>query len=242
MKLTVAVGVGAGLALLAGCSPNFGAPKPIPYQALALDVPAGASADSVASIVRGSSAGLVLLAGPADSAWFGQVARATNLKLSGPTRTPPALRMAFLAGKPVGDTTLTLPVQGGRPLVMHDALYEPRKNRHLDLMMVQIDTASPASAVARALLTYVATDVNQNSPVVLGLIAPNRAIADSVAQLIRPIFVDVRECGGNQGDSAVAAPVRVLYGPETQIYCDEARLLPGTGTPVYARVTLGQKP
>jgi len=240
MKLTVAVGV--GLVLLAGCAANYGAPKPIPYRALALDVPAGASADSVASIVRGAAAELVLLASPADSAWFATVARGANLRLSGPTRTPPPLRMAFLAGKPVGDTTLTLPVQGGRPLVLHDALYEPRKNRHLDLMMVQIDTGSAANQVARALLTYVATDVMQNAPVVLGLLAPNPALADSVAQLIRPIFLDVRECGGGKGGPAMAAPVRVLYGPETQIYCDEASLLSGTGTPVFARVTLGQKP
>ncbi len=240
MKRTLAVGV--GLVLLAGCSATYGQPKPIPYKALAMNVPAGARADSVASVVRGSAAGLVLLASPADSAWFVTVARATNLRLSGPTKTPPALRMAFLAGKPVGDTTLILAVAGGRPAVLHDALYQPRKNRNLDLMMVQIDTGSAASQVAGALLKYVATDVMQNAPVVLGLIAPSAAVADSVAQLIRPIFVDVRECGGGKGTEAAAAPVRLLYGPETQIYCDEARALTAIGTPVLASVTLGVKP
>ncbi len=240
MKRTVAVGV--GLVLLAGCASTYGQPKPIPYTALALDVPAGASADSVASIVRGGAAGLVLVAAPADSAWFGAVARGANLRLSGPTRTPPALRLAFLAGKPVGDTTLSLPVPGGRPLLLHDALYEPRKNRHLDLMMVQVDTATPANQAAGALLKYVATDVMQNAPVVLGLIAPNAATADSVARLIRPVFVDVGTCDGATARAANAAPIRLLYGPETQIYCTDARVLPGLGTPVYAQVTLGVKP
>ncbi len=240
MKRTLVVGV--GLVLLAGCASTYGQPKPIPYKALALNVPAGARADSIASIVRGSAAGLVLLASPADSGWFASVARAANLRLSGPTRTPPARRMAFLAGKPVGDTTVSLSLQGGRTVLLHDALYQPRKNRNLDLMMVQIDTGSSATQVAGALLKYVATDVMQNAPVVLGLIAPTGAAADSVAQLIRPIFVDVRECGGGKGTEAAMAPVRLLYGPETQISCDEARALTAIGTPVLASVTLGVKP
>ncbi len=240
--MTRIAAVGVGLVLLAGCASTYGQPKPIPYTALALDVPAGASADSVAAIVRGAAAGLVLVAAPADSAWFATVARSANLRLSGPTRTPPALRMAFLAGKPVGDTTLSVPVAGGRPLVLHDALYEPRKNRHLDLMMVQVDTGTAASGAAGALLKYVATDVMQNAPVVLGLIAPSAATADSVARLIRPVFVDVGSCDGANAAAANAAPVRMLYGPETQIYCTAARVLPGLGTPVFAQVTLGVKP
>jgi hypothetical protein len=240
MKRMVAVGV--SLVLLAGCAATYGQPKPIPYSALALAVPAGARADSVAGLVRGTSAGLVLLAAHADSAWFSNVARASGLRLSGPTRTPPGLRMAFLAGKPVGDTTLTLPVSGGRPVLLHDALYGPRKNRHLDLMMMQVDSGTSASGAAGALLKYVATDVMQNAPMVLGLLAPNTAVADSVARLIRAVYADVRDCDGSTAEAAAAAPVRVLYGPSTQIYCDTARLVSGVGTPVLARITLGVKP
>jgi len=236
------VGVGVSLVLLAGCAATYGQPKPIPYSALALSAPAGARADSVAGVVRGASAGLVLLAAPADSAWFSSVARAANLRLSGPTRTPPPLRMAFLAGKPVGDTTLALAVPGGRPVLLHDALYAPRKNRHLDLMMMQVDTGTSANGAAGALLKYVATDVMQNAPMVLGLVTPSKAVADSVARLVRAVYADVRDCDGSTAAAAAAAPVRVLYGPSTQIYCDTARLVSGVGTPVLARITLGVKP
>lgn len=240
MKRMVVVGV--SLVLLGGCAANYGQPKPIPYSALALSAPAGAPADSVAALVRASAAGLVLLAAPADSAWFSTVARGANLRLSGPTRTPPALRMAFLAGKPVGDTTLSLPVAGGRPVLLHDALYAPRKKRNLDLMMMQIDTGTSASGAAGALLKYVATDVMQNAPMILGLVAPSTAVADSVARLVRAVYADVRDCDGSAAAAAAAAPVRVLYGPSTQIYCDTARLVSGVGSPVLTRITLGVKP
>lgn len=224
-------------AMLGGCAMRV---RPLSYRTLALDVPAGVSADSVASTVRRSAGDLALIASAGDSAWFAAVARGAALHLSGPSRTPP-LRLAILGGKPVGDTTLTLAVQGGRPLTVHDALYQPAKNRHLDLMVVRMDTATPAQGAARALLTYVATDVMQSAPVVLGLLAPSAAVADSVARLIRPVFLDVRECGGGSGAPAAAAPMRVFYGPETLIRCDEGRLLTGAGEPVFARFTIGAK-
>lgn len=259
MSLRSVVRAVAALALAGStaCAAGMGGGgKPMSYRALALSVPVGASADSVASIVRQAMGDLVLIVSPADSAWFTQVARGTSLHLSGPTGPAP-VRMGFLAAKPVGDTTLTLNVSGGRPLLVHDALYQPSKNRHVDLMLVRIDTGTSAAAAAHSLLTYVATDVMQNAAVVLGLVAPSPAIADSVAARIRPIFVDVRDCAPPQGANttastgattpanpalaAAAAPVHVLYGPETLVRCEEARVLPGVGTPVFTRFTVGYK-
>jgi hypothetical protein len=230
----------AAAALSACAGGRIGGGGPLQYRALVFGAPAGASADSVASVVRQSAGDLVLIVSPGDSAWFAGVARGTTLHLSGPSGQPP-LRLGFLAGKPVGDTTLTLPVAGGRPLLVHDALYQPQKHRYVDLMLVRVDSATSANAAARALLTYVATDVMQNAAVVLGLVAPSTAIADSVATAIRPLFVDARQCGDGKNPAPIIAPVHVLFGPETMIRCDEVRLLTAVGSPVFARFTIGAK-
>lgn len=240
MKLTTMAAVLA-LAGTTACAGVIGGGKPLSYRALALDVPAGVSGDSVAHLVRAAAGDLVLLASPADSAWFTAAARGAKLQLSGPTELP-GLRLGFLAMKPVGDTTLTLPVENGPALLMHDALYQPRKKQSVDLMMVRMDTNTPARFAAHALLTYVAANVSQGAAVVMGLVAPTPAAADSVAQLIRPIFMDVRDCAGETAAAVAAAPVRVLYGPDTIIRCDQARALAGAGRPVFAHFIIGEQP
>jgi hypothetical protein len=35
--------------------------------------------------------------------------------------------------------------------------------------------------------------------------------------------------------------VRLFYGPETIIRCDDARLIAGSGAPVYAHFTIGAR-
>ena len=66
--------------------------------------------------------------------------------------------IAFLAGKPVGDTTLTVAVQGGSPLLIHDALYEVEKDRFVDLMAVRAEAGTPTREAVRALLGYLGSE------------------------------------------------------------------------------------
>ncbi len=229
-------------AATAGCAAGgYGGGSPLEYRAVALNVPAGASADSVAAVVRQAAADLALVVAPADSSWFMTAARAANLHLSGPTRGD-HVRLGFLAMKPTGDTTLTLSLPGGKTMLLHDALYQPRKNRYVDLMLARVDSGAGAQDVAHALLTYAATDVMQNAGVILGMMTRPQAVEDSVAGLIRAVFVDLRQCAGTTGTAANAGPIRIFYGPETNIRCDDARLLPHAGAPVYAHFTLGAKP
>lgn len=211
----------AGL-LLAGCAVNLGGPKPIDYHALALDVPAGTSAADVASTIKQVGANLVLVSAVADSSWFAEVGSQTGLTLSGPGRAG-SLGLAFLAAKPVGDTTPTLPVANAGPITLHDALYQPQKQRYLDLLQAHIPGGT-AHDVAQALLKYVAADVMSNSAVVLAMAGPDMALVDSVATLIRPVFLDARDC--MKKGEAVAA-VRLMYGPETRARCTEAQVVGG---------------
>lgn len=246
--------------LAAACAPGMGGGPPLEYRMVALDVPAGVPADSVAGAVRAATADLALVAARADSAWFAAVARAAGLQLTGPGRMTP-VRLGFLGMKPVGDTTVTLTLPGGRLLPVFDALYQPRKHRSVDLMLARVDTGMAAQAVAGALVKYFSTDVSQGAALVLGVLSPSAAVTDSIASRVRAIFVDLRQCGipiptedrTAAQDSAAAraavanraaaagASIRLFYGPETTIRCDEARLIAGPGAPVYAHFTIGAK-
>jgi hypothetical protein len=144
--------------------------------------------------------------------------------------------------KPTGDTTVTLKLTGGRNLVLHDALYQPSKHRYVDLMLAHADSGAGASDIARSLLTYAASDVMQNAAVIMGMITRPPAVADSVALLVRAVYVDLRQCADSTAAPANTGPIRVFYGPETNIRCDEARLLPNAGAPVYAHFTIGARP
>ncbi len=242
-------------AATAGCAGGLGGGSPLVYRAIALDLSAPEPADSVGAVVRQAAADLALVAAPADSAWFAAAARAANLHLSGPIAAANT-RLAFLAMKPTGDTTVTVKLASGRNLVLHDALYQPQKKRYVDLMLARADSGAAASEIARSLLTYAAGDVMQNAAVIMGLITRPAAVADSVAALIPAVYVDLRRCTGagtaaagagvaaaNTGvAAATSGAIRVFYGPETNIRCDDARLLPNAGAPVYAHFTIGAKP
>ncbi|MBX6363087.1 MAG: hypothetical protein IRZ00_04405 [Gemmatimonadetes bacterium] len=229
-------GVVLAAVVAAGCAVRVGGSKPLDYHVLALDAPDGASAQQVAETIQRASAQLVLLSARADSAWFADVARRSNLTLSGPGRSG-AVRLGFLAGKPVGDTTLSRPLPGGA-ITIQDALYQPEKDRYVDLMLVRADSGA-ARDIAHALLTYVASDVMQNASLVLGLAGPNPAVLDSVSSIVRPAFSDVRDCrDGANGLGGTS--LRVLYGPVTQVQCDVARRLEGPGAPLYAQIVVGR--
>ena len=229
------------LAATAGCAGTMGGGSPLVYRAIALNLPTAVPADSVGSIVRQSTADLALVAAPSDSAWFAAAARAANLHLSGPIAAGNT-RLGFLAMKPTGDTTVTLKLSGGHNLVLHDALYQPSKHRYVDLMLARADSGTAASEIARSLLTYAASDVMQNAAVIMGMITRPPAVTDSVAALVRAVFVDLRQCADSTAARANTGQIRVFYGPETNIRCDEARLLPNAGAPVYAHFTIGAKP
>ncbi|HET9983825.1 MAG TPA: hypothetical protein VFQ38_09570 [Longimicrobiales bacterium] len=230
----------AGAALVAvvvaGCAVRVGGSKPLNYHVLAVDAPSGASAAQVAEAIQHANAQLVLVSARADSTWFADVARRSNLTLSGPGSSG-AVRLGFLAGKPVGDTTLARKLPGGA-ITIQDALYQPEKERYVDLMLVRADSGS-ARDIAHALLTYVASDVMQNASLVLGLAGPNPVVLDSVSSIVRPAFSDVRDC--RQGATDIGpSPLRVLYGPVSQVQCDAVRRLEGPGTPLYAQIVVGR--
>lgn len=257
MRLTT-VAVLLGLAA-AGCAAGMGGGPPLQYRIVALDVPAGVPSDSVAATLRASTAELGLVAARADSAWFISTARTAGLQLTGPGRMTP-VRLAFMGLKPVGDTTVTLSLGGGRVLTIFDALYQPEKHRSVDLMLARVDTGIAAQVVSNALVKYFSTDVSQGAALILGVIAP-AAVSDSIAARVRAIFVDTRQCGvplpiegrpatpdtattrraAASQTAATSGSVRLFYGPETLIRCDDARLIAGAGAPVYAHFTIGAR-
>ncbi len=224
-------------AALSACAVNLGGPKPIDYNALAIDVGAGTTAAQAAASVKQAGANLVLVSATADSAWFAELARQTGLVLSGPGRAD-SLGLAFLAAKPVGDTTATLAVANAAPVTLHDALYQPQKERYLDLLEVHIPGGS-AHDVAQALLRYVASDVMSASAVVLAMTSPDPALADSVATLIRPAFLDARDCMKKRASTSA---VRLMYGPETRTRCTDAEVvaIPWTGAAVSAQLVVAR--
>ncbi|MBI4544066.1 MAG: hypothetical protein HY703_02595 [Gemmatimonadetes bacterium] len=222
--------------LLLGCAVRLGGPGPVEYATLALDAGKGAPASAVAGQIRAAEARLVLLAATADSTWFAQVADQVGLELSGPGAAG-SVSLAFLAGTPVGDTTIWLTVAPERRLAVHDALYRVDKSRFLDLLAVRVDSAADVRAAMRALLSYVATDVMNEAAVVLAVQLADPAAGDSVAALLRPPFEDVAACAGEQERAAASrAGMRLFYGPQLRVRCQTARLLSGERGSVLARL------
>lgn len=228
----------AAAGLAAGCAIRLGGPKPVEYRTVAFDAGARTPPADVASLIRQADANLVLLAAAADSAWFGAVAREADLRLSGPGAAGD-ISFAFLAGEPVGDTTLVLPVEGGGEIVVHDALYQVDERRYLDLLAVRFSADAVPRAAVRSLLDYIATDVMQESAVVLAVDAPYAGTADSITDLLSPAFTDARSCLADDG--ATTAPsdwgMRLLFGPQYKLRCEEARPIGDQG-PLLVRLIL----
>lgn len=210
-----------GALLIGACAAPFGGSRPLETRTLVVHADPGADPDAVAGAVRAAGPRAVFLASPGDADWFDHVAGASRLHLSGPA-VMGDLRLAFLGPEPVGDTTHQLAYDGGT-LTIQDALYEIRGDRFLDLLAFRIPDDARVRPAIGALLSYVATDVDNAAAVVMAVVVPNAAVADSVTRMLAPAYFDVQRC---ERASAVAAgdgtQVRLYYGPAARMYCTDA--------------------
>src|SRR5262245_24033108 len=131
------------LLLAAGCAVRLGGPRPVQYDTVAIQFEPGTSVADAAARLREWSADLALIATREDTSWVRALAEQTQLVSTRPGRAGD-YTLAFLAFKPVGDTTLTLNVEGGGNIRLHDALYQVDKYRKLDLMTAIINPGTGA--------------------------------------------------------------------------------------------------
>lgn len=251
----------AGAALLAAltlgaCAVNMGAPKEIPLATVALRADEGAAPAEAAAAIREGGARTALLVSTGDEAWFGAVAEAAGLHLSGPARTDDGLGLAFLGLEPLGDTAIDLRYDG-RTFTVQDALYDLDDRRFLDLLAFEVGDAADARPLIAALLSYVATDVDATAAVVMAVAVPSPAVGDSVARMLSPGFEDALRCraggtspAGSNGagtagagaDAELRDGVRLFYGPEARIFCRSAEAgdVPA-GDRVRASLVMGRR-
>lgn len=239
---------------LGACAVNMGAPKEIPLATVALRADEGAAPAEAAAAIREGGARTALLVSTGDEAWFGAVAEAAGLHLSGPARTDDGLGLAFLGLEPLGDTAIDLRYDG-RAFTVQDALYDLDDRRFLDLLAFEVRDAADARPLIAALLSYVATDVDATAAVVMAVAVPSAAVGDSVARMLSPGFEDALRCrsggtspAGSNGagaagaDAALRDGVRLFYGPEARIFCRgaEAGDVPA-GDRVRASLVMGRR-
>lgn len=221
---------------LPGCAIRLGGTQPEEYRVAAVLPEAGAEPASVAERIRRTKADIAFVIGPGDSAWFSAVAAGTALHLSGPGRSG-ELGIAFLAGEALGDTTVSLAVDGGAEITVQDALYRVDDTRYLDLMALHLPAGVEARAAARALLAYIATDVMKDAAVVLAVAADSPAQAGELARHLEPALLGEGSCEGS--DVAPAdPPARLLYGPALQIRCSSVRQLEGAPAALLAEMVV----
>jgi hypothetical protein len=226
--------------LIGGCAAGMGAPRDIDMPIAALNVGPDAAPAAVAATVRAADARAVFLAAPRDSAWFSGVAAATEMQLSGPTHAG-GIRMAFLGPEPVGDTTLVLEYEGGG-LMIQDALYEIRDERYLDLIAFRIEPGMPVGEAVAALLSYVATDVDNVAAVAMAVAVPDAATGESVARMLGPAYFDALRCGGDDAVAPAGEHVRLFYGPAARMFCESARSeATAAGDLIRAQLVMGRR-
>lgn len=231
----------AALTLIAAaCAMNVGGQRDIDLSAVALRAAPDAAPADVAGSLVAADADVALITGTMDSAWLAAVAQSTGLTVSGPAASGD-LTMAFLAGEPLGDTTVVLSHEHGR-LTIHDALYEVRKERYLDLMVLRLDDPAAARSAIGALLQYMATDVMNAAAVVMAVHVPSAAAGDSVARMLSPAYFDAIRCEPGLAPPSDRAGIRLFYGPEARAYCRSASVDAQTiGDVTRARLTLGRR-
>jgi len=222
---------------MTACAVRLGGSGPVEYSTLAVDFSSTTTPEQAAAMIRQNNARLVLMSTPRDTGWVSAVASASGLTSTRPG-TVDNTTLAFLAWKPVGDTTHTVSVPGGGRIRLHDALYEIEKNRHIDLMTVVFDPNTNVREGVRALLGYIATDVSSNVPVVLAVYSPNTAVSDSVAAVTRAAWAVAADCSAkSSADGASRNMVmRLFYFPAARIRCLDARTIDAPGAPVAARL------
>ena len=205
---------------IAGCAVGLRGPSDIPITAVAIRATSDAGADAVGAALVEAEADVALITAPADSAWIASVAGIAELTVSGPATTADGA-MAFLAGEPVGDTTIVLTHDEGSLTVL-DALYEVEDDRFLDLLVFRIDDAATARPAIAALLQYMATDVMNSAAVVMAVEVPSAAAGDSVARFLSPAYFDALRCEPGLSAPSERSGIRLFYGPEARVYCTAA--------------------
>lgn len=233
--------VAIALVLLVGCAVRLGGRGPVVYDTVGVEFEAGASVDAAAARLREQGTDVALLVTGQDSGWVRQLAQQLQLTSTRPGKIG-THTAAFLGGKPLGDTTLTINIRGGGALRIHDALYNVDNvkkptdpSRKLDLMLIAIDPGTNARMAVDTLLDYIASDVDGTAAVVLAVHAPVPAIGDSVVALTRAYMADAAECAGNARGSA-PQPVRMFFFPAVRIRCESARTLDAPNRPIVARL------
>jgi hypothetical protein len=209
----------------------------VAYDTVAIQFESGTSVADAAARLSELGADLALVATREDTAWLRQLAEQTELVSTRPGRAGD-YTLAFLAFKPVGDTTLTLNVDGGGSIRLHDALYNIDKVRKLDLMTAVFQPGTNTRNGVRTLLNYIATDVMGDAAVALAVQAPTQAVGDSVAELTRAAISDAWECtaDGKSSQNAPAMAMRLFYFPAARMRCLSARVVDAANRPVVARL------
>jgi len=228
-------------AALAACAVNMGGGKAIPLVAMGLRVDPGTTAAAVASSLSAAEADVAIVTGAIpDSAWLAEVGAPRGLTVSGPAGSGD-MAMGFLAGEPLGDTTLALTYDGGE-FILHDALYAPEEDRLLDLMVFQLEDPAAVRPAIGALLRYMATDVDNSAAVLIGVAVPTAAVGDSVARMLSPAYFDALRCEPGLAPASARAGIRLFFGPEARMYCEDAGTEdPGIGDVIRARLVMGRR-
>lgn len=223
------------VSLVAAACATLGTRDPIQRDAIALKVTGNTTAEQFGGRLKQGGYEFALVSSDRDSAWLASAATAAGLQSTRPGRVGNAT-YNFFGPKPVGDTTHTVPVQGGGQVRLHDALYQLDKERTLDLILARFDSITDISRATRALLTYVGSDVSNNAALVLAIEAPSPAAGDSIARSLRTYLSETRECSG--GENSGGSTLRVFFGPNTRIRCERAQVLNETGSPISASFQL----
>lgn len=224
---------------LTACAVGMSGPDDVPLSTVALRVEPGTSGTVALAALQEVNADVALVAARADSAWLAWLAGAAGLHLSGPARAGD-LSLALMAGEALGDTTIVLEYDGGGSFTVQDALYELGENHYLDLMAFRVDADDAIDPLITRLLGYIATDVDPTAALVMAVAVPNATVGDSVADLLGPGYFDAFRCAGGDRPEAVAAGVRLFFGPERRIRCGDASgaVVPA-GLRVHAELVAG---
>ena len=229
----VAAATAAGVAL-AACALRIGGPAPESFRVLVASSGIPPQAGETGEWLRALDAHVALIAAEADSAWFAATAVAAGLTLSGPALADSAssasrhgrrAALAFLAWEPLGDTTVAIVAGDGARILVHDALYRTDRGKALDLMAATVPAGADPREAARALLTYVATDVMHDAIVLLALGTPDAVVADSLETLLRPVLAGSAGCDDRLDLDAAVRPgaLRLYFGPVVRVRCEAVR-------------------
>jgi hypothetical protein len=220
----------------AACAGALGGGSPLERDAIALKVGSNTSSEELGARLQQGGYEFALISADRDSAWLAAAATRAGLQMTRPGRVGPSTYV-FFGPKPVGDTTHTVPVQGGGQVQLHDALYRVDKDHAVDLILARFDAVTDLSRGVRALLGYVGNDVSNNAALLLAIESPTPQAGDSIALLLRAAYTDTRECAGATAP-ATSSAIRLFYGPQVRVKCERAEVLNESGGPVSAQFLL----